>query len=212
MLTHTELSIIAIIGIILLIGLVKKNAILMIDFALAAERKEGKNSRDSIYEACLLRFRPIMMTTMAAHAGRAAAGARPGTGSELRRPLGITIIGGLLVSQALTLFTTPVVYLYFDRLQHLWSRKRASSQAKPCRWGRRHERTVRLLSAIAFFAPLGLHEVGPNYTKAPPLPAPPAFKELLPISRRRRPLAGRNLSLATPTPKASGGRCTTIPA
>ncbi len=116
--TNTDLSLIAMIGIILLIGIVKKNAIMMIDFALAAERIEGKNSRDSIFEACMLRFRPIMMTTMAAVLGALPLALGTGTGSELRRPLGITIIGGLLVSQALTLFTTPVVYLYFDRLQH----------------------------------------------------------------------------------------------
>ena len=120
LLTHTELTVIAIIGIILLIGLVKKNAILMIDFALMAERTEGKNSRDSIYEACLLRFRPIMMTTMAAIFGAVPLALGTGTGSELRRPLGIAIIGGLIVSQALTLYTTPVVYLYFDRLRHWW--------------------------------------------------------------------------------------------
>ncbi|MGD0361777.1 MAG: efflux RND transporter permease subunit [Bryobacteraceae bacterium] len=124
MLTHTDLSIIAIIGIILLIGIVKKNAIMMIDFALAAERIEGKNSRDSIFEACLLRFRPILMTTMAAMLGALPLAVGSGTGSELRRPLGITIIGGLLVSQLLTLYTTPVVYLYFDRLQHWWYRVR----------------------------------------------------------------------------------------
>ena len=116
MLTHTDLSIIAIIGIILLIGIVKKNAIMMIDFALAAERMEGKNSRDSIFEACLLRFRPILMTTMAAMLGALPLALGTGTGSELRRPLGITIIGGLMVSQMLTLYTTPVVYLYFDRI------------------------------------------------------------------------------------------------
>jgi multidrug efflux pump len=124
MLTDTELSVIAIIGIILLIGLVKKNAIIMIDFALMTERQEGKSSRDSIFEACMLRFRPIMMTTMAALLGAVPLALGTGTGSELRRPLGITIIGGLLVSQALTLFTTPVVYLYFDRLQHWWARLR----------------------------------------------------------------------------------------
>jgi len=124
MLTHTDLSIIAMIGIILLIGIVKKNAIMMIDFALAAERNEGKNSRDSIFEACMLRFRPILMTTMAAMLGALPLALGTGTGSELRRPLGITIIGGLLVSQALTLYTTPVVYLYFDRLQHWWYRLR----------------------------------------------------------------------------------------
>jgi len=97
---------------------------MMIDFALAAERIEGKNSRDSIFEACLLRFRPILMTTMAAMLGALPLALGSGTGSELRRPLGITIIGGLLVSQMLTLYTTPVVYLYFDRLQHWWYRVR----------------------------------------------------------------------------------------
>ncbi len=121
MITKTELSVMAMIGIILLIGLVKKNAIMMVDFALAAERNEGKNSKDSIFEACLLRFRPIIMTTMAAMFGALPLALGTGMGSELRRPLGITIIGGLIVSQLLTLYTTPVVYLYFDRLQHWWS-------------------------------------------------------------------------------------------
>jgi multidrug efflux pump len=130
MLTKTEFSIIAMIGVILLIGLVKKNAIMMIDFAIMAERNEGKNSRDSIFEACLLRFRPIMMTTMAAMLGAVPLAFGTGTGSELRRPLGITIIGGLIVSQMLTLFTTPVVYLYFDRLQHFWSRIRAGRRGR----------------------------------------------------------------------------------
>ncbi|HXR77458.1 MAG TPA: multidrug efflux RND transporter permease subunit [Bryobacteraceae bacterium] len=124
-----DLSMIAIIGMILLIGIVKKNAIMMIDFALAAERTEGKNSRDSIYEACLLRFRPILMTTMAAILGATPLAFGTGTGSELRRPLGITIIGGLIVSQLLTLYTTPVVYLYLDRLQHWWWR-RIGSQSR----------------------------------------------------------------------------------
>jgi len=119
MVCRTDLSVIALIGIILLIGLVKKNAILMIDFALEAERKEGKNSRDSIYEACLLRFRPIMMTTMAALLGALPLAFGRGTGSEMRRPLGIAIVGGLIVSQMLTLFTTPVVYLYMERLR-IW--------------------------------------------------------------------------------------------
>jgi len=122
-LTHTDLTIIAVIGIILLIGIVKKNAIMMIDFAIAAERDEGKNSRDSIYEACMLRLRPILMTTMAAMLGALPLALGTGTGAELRRPLGITIIGGLIVSQMLTLYTTPVVYLYFDRLHHWWARK-----------------------------------------------------------------------------------------
>jgi multidrug efflux pump subunit AcrB len=123
--THTDLSIIAIIGIILLIGLVKKNAIMMVDFAIAAERNEGKNSRDSIFEACMLRFRPILMTTMAALLGALPLALGTGTGSELRKPLGITIIGGLIVSQVLTLYTTPVVYLYFDRFARWRDRVRA---------------------------------------------------------------------------------------
>jgi multidrug efflux pump len=122
--THTDLTVIAMIGIILLIGIVKKNAIMMIDFALAAERQDGKNARDAIFEACLLRFRPILMTTMAAMLGATPLAFGRGVGSELRRPLGITIIGGLILSQALTLYTTPVVYLYFDRLQHWWNRVR----------------------------------------------------------------------------------------
>jgi hydrophobe/amphiphile efflux-1 (HAE1) family protein len=113
----TDLSVIAMIGIILLIGIVKKNAIMMIDFALEAERKNGMTPAQAIYEACLLRFRPIMMTTMAALLGGVPLALGKGPGSELRRPLGITIIGGLIVSQAMTLFTTPVVYLFFDRLQ-----------------------------------------------------------------------------------------------
>jgi len=127
-LTHTDLSIIAMIGVILLIGLVKKNGILIVDFALAAERIDRKSPRDAIFEASLLRFRPILMTTFAAMLGALPLALGTGTGSELRRPLGITIIGGLLMSQALTLFTTPVVYLYFDRLQHWWEHVRGVQQ------------------------------------------------------------------------------------
>ena len=125
-LTHNELNVIGLIGIILLIGLVKKNAIMMIDFALDAERREGRSPHDAIYEACLLRFRPIMMTTAAALLGALPLALGTGTGSELRRPLGLTIIGGLIVSQALTLFTTPVVYLYMDRLR--WRRSPKKSE------------------------------------------------------------------------------------
>ena len=117
LLFKVDLSVIAMIGIILLIGIVKKNAIMMIDFALVAERDYGKTPEEAIFQACLLRFRPIMMTTMAALLGGLPLALGTGTGSELRRPLGITIVGGLVVSQALTLFTTPVVYLFFDRLQ-----------------------------------------------------------------------------------------------
>ena len=116
LLFHVDLSVIALIGIILLIGIVKKNAIMMIDFALEAERDLGMTPEEAIYQACLLRFRPIMMTTMAALLGGVPLALGTGTGSELRRPLGITIVGGLIVSQVLTLFTTPVVYLFFDRI------------------------------------------------------------------------------------------------
>jgi hydrophobe/amphiphile efflux-1 (HAE1) family protein len=123
---HTELSVIALIGIILLIGIVKKNAIMMIDFAIEAERT-GKTPEESIYQACLLRFRPIMMTTVAALFGGLPLALMTGTGSELRRPLGISIVGGLMVSQALTLYTTPVIYLYMDRLQLRLKGRRAAS-------------------------------------------------------------------------------------
>jgi multidrug efflux pump len=130
---QTELSIIAMIGVILLIGIVKKNGIMMVDFALELERSEGKNSHDSIYEACLLRFRPIMMTTMSAILGAVPLAFGTGMGSELRRPLGIAIIGGLVFSQMLTLYTTPVIYLYMERFK-IWSESvRKSFQSRPGR-------------------------------------------------------------------------------
>jgi multidrug efflux pump subunit AcrB len=122
MIFHKDLSLTAIIGVILLIGIVKKNAIMMIDFALAAERNEGKSPRDAIFQACILRFRPILMTTMAALFGALPLAFGTGPGSELRNPLGITIIGGLLLSQMLTLYTTPVVYLSLDRMRVRWLR------------------------------------------------------------------------------------------
>ncbi|HTU40724.1 MAG TPA: efflux RND transporter permease subunit [Candidatus Aquilonibacter sp.] len=126
---HMDLNVISIIGIVLLIGIVKKNAIMMIDFALAAEREQGKNTRDSIFEACMLRFRPILMTTMAALFGALPLAFGTGIGSELRRPLGITIVGGLLLSQLITLYTTPVVYLELDRLRLRLSGKRSDAFA-----------------------------------------------------------------------------------
>ena len=118
---RTELTVIALIGILLLVGIVKKNAIMMIDFALEAERVEGRSPAEAIYQACVLRFRPIMMTTMAALLGALPLALGTGIGSELRRPLGIAIVGGLIVSQALTLYTTPVVYLYLDRVRVWWA-------------------------------------------------------------------------------------------
>jgi multidrug efflux pump len=125
---HQDLSVVAIIGLVLLIGIVKKNGIMMVDFALDAERNHGKNSTDAIYEASLLRFRPIMMTTMAALLGGLPLAFGSGIGSELRRPLGIAMVGGLLVSQVLTLYTTPVIYIFFDRIAQRFSRK-------PPAWG-----------------------------------------------------------------------------
>ena len=127
MVCHTDMSLIALVGIILLIGIVKKNAIMMIDFALEAERDQGLPPEESIYQACLLRFRPIMMTTMAALLGALPLALEQGTGSELRRPLGIAIVGGLLVSQVLTLYTTPVIYLYMERVRRWFGKSRASS-------------------------------------------------------------------------------------
>ena len=128
MVCHTEFGVVALIGIILLIGIVKKNAIMMIDFALEAQRHEGRAPLDAIYQACLLRFRPIMMTTMAALLGGLPLALGTGTGAELRRPLGIAIVGGLLFSQLLTLYTTPVIYVTFDRLAQRFSGRRAKSQ------------------------------------------------------------------------------------
>jgi multidrug efflux pump subunit AcrB len=127
----SDLDIIGMIGIILLIGIVKKNAIMMIDFALAAERNDGLAPRDAIYRACLLRFRPIMMTTMCALLGAMPMALGWGAGAELRKPLGIAIVGGLIVSQMLTLFTTPVIYLYLDRLRQAFSWRKSRFHARP---------------------------------------------------------------------------------
>jgi multidrug efflux pump len=129
LLARSDLGVIALIGIILLIGIVKKNAIMMIDFALEAERQGGQRPEAAIYQACLLRFRPIMMTTLAALLGALPLMLGTGVGSELRHPLGISIVGGLLVSQVLTLFTTPVIYLAFDRLAQRFARPGAGNPA-----------------------------------------------------------------------------------
>jgi len=131
MIFHFDLSVIALIGIILLIGIVKKNAIMMIDFALEAERNRGLKPEESIYEACLMRFRPIMMTTMAAMLGGVPLMFGSGTGAEIRQPLGFSIVGGLILSQMLTLYTTPVVYLYMDRLNSWLGR--SSREREPSR-------------------------------------------------------------------------------
>jgi multidrug efflux pump len=128
--THNQLDVISLIGIILLIGIVKKNAILMIDFAIEAERNEGSRPEESIYHACSLRFRPIMMTTMAAMFGAIPIAVGTGNGAELRRPLGIAIVGGLLFSQMLTLYTTPVVYLYMDRFRSWITGRRRSDPGR----------------------------------------------------------------------------------
>src|SRR5438094_6938853 len=125
--TRNQLSIVSTSGIILLIGIVKKNAIMMVDFALEAERHEGLSPEESIYQACLVRFRPIMMTTMAAMFGAFPLAIGMGVGSELRQPLGIAVAGGLILSQVLTLFTTPVVYLAFEHLR-VWARRRRSGE------------------------------------------------------------------------------------
>jgi multidrug efflux pump len=124
---HQNLSVVAIIGIILLIGIVKKNGIMMVDFALEGERQRGMSSTEAIYEASLLRFRPIMMTTMAALLGGIPLAFGTGIGSELRRPLGIAMVGGLLLSQVLTLYTTPVIYIFFDNLAQRFSSSRRTA-------------------------------------------------------------------------------------
>jgi multidrug efflux pump len=131
LLGRLDLSVIALIGIILLIGIVMKNAIMMIDFALDAQRVERKPAREAIYQASLLRFRPILMTTMAALLGGVPLALGGGVGSELRRPLGVAIVGGLIMSQLLTLYTTPVIYLAFDRLGQRFARRHARAEATP---------------------------------------------------------------------------------
>jgi multidrug efflux pump subunit AcrB len=139
MLTGNDLNVMAMIGIILLIGIVKKNAIMMIDFALETERRDNKSPEEAIYTAAVLRFRPIIMTTMAALLGGLPLALGTGVGSELRRPLGIAIVGGLIVSQALTLFTTPVIYLYLDRMRLRVTGRRSSYKRGPITTKPAHE-------------------------------------------------------------------------
>jgi multidrug efflux pump subunit AcrB len=135
MIAHYDLSMVAMIGVILLIGIVKKNGIMMVDFAISAERRDGMTPFDAIRQACLLRFRPILMTTMAALLTGLPLMLGNGAGSELRKPLGYAMVGGLILSQILTLYTTPVIYLYLDRLQHLMSRKRSRMPALASKMG-----------------------------------------------------------------------------
>jgi NodT family efflux transporter outer membrane factor (OMF) lipoprotein len=178
LITQTDLTIIAMIGLILLIGLVKKNGILMVDFALEAERTEGKNSHDSIYESCLLRFRPIMMTTMSAILGALPLALGTGMGSELRRPLGIAIIGGLIFSQMLTLYTTPVIYLYMERFKN-WGQSLFGDRAKalsPNRDCPQFYVFVVLLAMPLLLSTLTGCSIGPKYVK-PTTPMPSAYKE-----------------------------------
>ena len=178
--TGTEFSIIALIGLILLIGIVKKNAIMMIDFALDAERTLGLSSREAIYQACLKRFRPIIMTTLAAMLGALPLAIGFGEGAELRRPLGISIVGGLMVSQVLTLYTTPVIYLYLDRFR-LWAQRRWEPAAAPRppagpRTRRMRPPALKAAAAAAAAALLSACTVGPDYLR-PGAPVPARFEE-----------------------------------
>ena len=173
MLFKTDLTVIAVIGILLLIGIVKKNAILMVDFALATEREEEKTPSEAIYQACILRFRPILMTTMAALFGALPLVISGGIGSELRRPLGITIVGGLIMSQVLTLYTTPVVYLYFDRAR-LWFKRMWKSPRGKVAW-----QATAVIALLIGLSGLSGCSFAPKY-KTPAIETPATFKELTP--------------------------------
>ena len=197
MLFQTEFSIIALIGVILLIGIVKKNAIMMIDFAIAAERKSGTRPEQAIFEACLLRFRPIMMTTMAALLGAMPLAFGFGDGSEMRRPLGIAIVGGLIMSQLLTLYTTPVVYLYLDRLR-LWLETPPARRQAHVVGGHDEMRLFFANSAGA-----GRHGAAERLHGRPGLQEA-AGDRPPPLTRKRA--TGSPRSRATPSAAAPGGR------
>ena len=200
----------------------KKNAILMIDFALAAQRNEHKSPKEAIYEACLLRFRPILMTTMAALLGALPLALGTGTGSELRRPLGITIIGGLIFSQMLTLFTTPVVYLYMDRFGAWWQRShKRQCSVVPARGGLNLRNppaeiktdVVPISNALCFACPgvvlASGCTVGPKY-HTPSVQSPAAYKEMTPADFPNTD----GWKVAQPSDAlcaATGGKCSTIP-
>ena len=180
----------------------KKNAILMIDFAIEAERQEGKEPEEAIFQACLLRFRPITMTTMAALLGGLPLAIGGGTGSELRRPLGIAIVGGLIFSQMLTLYTTPVVYLYLDRFRLRWEKVRAGSSESRARSGESVMVRRVLVASVALLS--GACAVGPDYQKPPVRCRRPTRS-----SRRRTrptPAPGSRRSRETARPAEGGGR------
>ena len=193
MLFHQDLSMVAIIGIILLIGIVKKNGIMMVDFALEAERKHGKNATDAIYEACLLRFRPIMMTTMAALLAGLPLAFGTGFGSELRRPLGIAMVGGLLLSQVLTLYTTPVIYIFFDNLAQRFSPQSSRRKLAARNWQARHEHLRALhRAARGHDAADGGDRSCRGRSRSTVLPVSPLPEVDFPtISRQRQPAGGQ---------------------
>jgi multidrug efflux pump len=210
-----DLSVVAIIGIILLIGIVKKNGIMMVDFAMEGEREHGKSATDAIYDACLLRFRPIMMTTMAALLAGIPLAVGQGMGSELRRPLGIAMVGGLLLSQVLTLYTTPVIYIFFDRIGHRFSRApKTIDDGQPAATGggnmnisapfiRRPVATTLLTAGIVLVGAIAFNvlPVSPcRRSTSPPSRSPPACPAEVP--RSWRPPLPRRWSASSATSPA----------